>query len=106
MIDLPGERFRINLVLLRDGSRLDYPGELRLLNKDQAFLHMFFAPLHPASSSASLLVRRPIVRPLRLRALRSRRRLQITMLRSERRLPRGRHRGRLMVRLIDHGRQP
>jgi len=98
----PRERFRIDLVVLRNGSRLDHPGELRLLDKDQSLLHVFLTPLHPASSSASLLVGRPIVRPL-LRAFR-RGRLQATTLRSRRRLPDGRHRRRLMIRLmIDHG---
>lgn len=87
--------------MLRDGSSLDHPGELRLLNEDQTLLHVFLAPLHPASSPASLFVDHPIVRPLCLRAF-CRGRLQTTTLRSWRRLPDGRHRGRLMIRLIDH----
>lgn len=98
----PRERFRIDLVVLRDGSRLNHPSELRFLNENQTLLHVFLAPLHPASSPASLLVDRPIVRPLRLRAFR-RGRLQTTTLRSRRRLPDRRHRGRLMIRLVDHG---
>lgn len=101
-IDSPRERFRIDLIVLCDRSRLNHPGELRLLNKDQALLHVFLAPLHSASSSTSLLVDRPIVRPLRLRAFRWRR-LQTTTLRSGRRFPDGWHRGRLMIRLVDHG---
>lgn len=63
---------------------------------------MLLAPLHSASSSASLLVDHSVVRPLRLGTFR-RGRLQTTTLRSGRRLPDGRHRRRLMIRLVDHG---
>lgn len=87
--------------MLRDGSRLDHSGELRLLDEDQALLNVFLAPLHPAPPFASLVVDRPIVRSLRLCAL-AWGRLQIAMLRSGRRFSSGRHRGRLMARLIDH----
>lgn len=101
--DLLRERFRIDLIVLRDRPRLHHPGELRLLNENQPLFHMLLAPLHPAPSPAPLLVTSLVVCTFRfgVRAL-ARRRLQIPTLGSGRSLPRGRHRRRLMIRLIDH----
>lgn len=61
------ERLRVDLVMLRDRPRLDDSGKLRLLHENQPLLHVFLAPLHPAPSSASLLVASPIASAFRFR---------------------------------------
>lgn len=89
--------------MLGDGPGLHHPGELGLLDQHQPLLHVLLAPLHPAPSPAPLLVASLIVPTFRLhiRAL-ARGRLQVPSLRPGRSLPRGRHRRRLMIRLVDH----
>ena len=51
------ERFRIDLVMLRDGPRLHHSGKLGLLDEDQPLLHVFLAPLHLPLHLSSLPAR-------------------------------------------------